>query len=73
MFLLVWNEKTTDGDLRDCWIACESYVSVYEHYENLLNDDNVHTATICTPIASPEPQYLISKYSEEYLKGLCNG
>ena len=59
MFLLVWTEIQESGESsepchEDHWFAYESYVECAEHYDKLLNLDEVYSASICTIIKSTD-------------------
>ena len=58
MFLLVWSRKQEPNNLSDHWIACDDYMSALEHYQTLLEDAEVYSASICTPLTSTEAHFV---------------
>ena len=58
MFLLVWTEihesVGPEPTYEDHWIAYDTYVECSEHYDKLLQLEEVYSASICTVVESTD-------------------
>lgn len=58
MFLLVWTEchegREGEAQYEDHWIAYETYMECTEHYDRLLQQDEVYVASVCTVVESTD-------------------
>ena len=62
MFLVVWTTKLLTADYvdyEDHWIAYEDYMGAEKAFNDLLELDDVHSATICQPVKSTEAHYVV--------------
>jgi len=71
MFLVVWTTKVAeivqssyilDGELyEDHWIATDTYKEAEETFADLQKLDDVYSITICQPVKSTEPHFVMEE------------
>tara|TARA_Y100001973_G_C5201886_1_gene338447 strand:+ start:3411 stop:3641 length:231 start_codon:yes stop_codon:yes gene_type:complete len=73
MYIVCTTTTKDDYEFHDSYSVFENLKDAREWYNHLLTMPETHTASLCKPVDSTEPHYLVNKLYSNSVKKLKKG